>query len=621
MRKRLHLKYSLIGTLLLVILSTHSVLPEVFLEAMVDSSAKMPCNVLQKKDDTVEFIFWYKNDGVTALYTLDARSRPLGEASHIRNETYSDRVQFYITAETPYLQLDYLREEDSGNYFCRVDYQWSATELTKVNLIVVVPPKKLIIRDDSGQEVRELAGPYREKSDISLSCEAQKGFPPPNVTWWRDGKLWDNTFQKYASGVVNDLKLMNLSRSDIYATFYCKAQNTRLMEPVLRSVILDMYLYPQRVSIINRPTSISAGKRLEFKCESWGSRPPAKIFWKLNGTMLSDHTETVQDNVTSSILRLFPKLRHHKLVLSCTAENPKMFGSGMIDNRVLNITYVPQVSLRLIKEEADRQPKEDDYLRLVCEIDANPLVLKIGWLFQDLPLSHNQSRTDIVSGNTLVFKRLTRRNRGRYRCYATNAEGRGMSQELTLNISHAPVCKENQQITYVVGLNESVTVRCEVEAVPPDVTFKWEFSNTVHKHYNLQHTNDRVVSLATYRPVTSADYGTLFCWANNSIGHQQSSCFFTVIAPACKLDSTKVNASSLSRDGSENIWPHSVTTAVVIVASSVVIVIAVCAIYFRRIYLEKKQRPMRQILDERVSICSRVQCHSSGQQLHILIAK
>ncbi|GIY54893.1 hemicentin-2 [Caerostris extrusa] len=53
--------------------------------------------------------------------------------------------------------------------------------------------------------------------------------------------------------------------------------------------------------------------------------------------------------------------------------------------------------------------------------------------------------------------------------------------------AEAPMCKENQQITYAVALNESVTVRCEVEAEPTDVTFKWEFSNTVHKYYNLQH--------------------------------------------------------------------------------------------------------------------------------------
>ncbi|GIX71942.1 irregular chiasm C-roughest protein [Caerostris extrusa] len=111
----------------------------------------------------------------------------------------------------------------------------------------------------------------------------------------------------------------------------------------------------------------------------------------------------------------------------------------------------------------------------------------------------------------------------------------------------APVCKENQQITYVVGLNESVVVRCEVEAQPTDVTFKWEFSNTIHKHYNLQHTSEGVVSNATYMPITPSDYGTLFCWANNSIGHQQSSCFFTVIAPACKTEKSKANASSSSK--------------------------------------------------------------------------
>ncbi|GIY79637.1 hemicentin-2 [Caerostris extrusa] len=171
-----------------------AVLSEIFLEAMVDTSAKMPCSVLQKTDDNVEFIFWYKNDGVNALYTLDARSRPLGEASHVRNET--------------------------------VDYQWSATELTKVNLIVIVPPKKLIIRDDSGQEVREIAGPYKERSTVSLSCEAQKvqykikledyqlsRHPSaPNVTWWRDNKPWDSTSKKYSTGVLNDMKLINLSR-------------------------------------------------------------------------------------------------------------------------------------------------------------------------------------------------------------------------------------------------------------------------------------------------------------------------------------------------------------------------------------------------------------------------
>ncbi|XP_015927689.1 nephrin [Parasteatoda tepidariorum] len=623
MHSSLQLQYLTTHIFLLILRISCSALQETTIEALVEGSAKMPCDVIQKREDSVEFIFWYKNDGVTALYTLDARDRKLTDAFHMRNETYSDRVQFHVEGDELYLEMDKLKEEDTGSYFCRVDYQWSATELKKVNLIVIVPPNKLTIHDEKGQEIRDVAGPYKEKTDISLICEAFKGYPTPNVTWWKDNRLWDNTFKKGSSGnVINEMRLLNLSRTDLFATFHCKAQNNKLSAPVVRTIVLDLYLYPLRVRITSKVSALSTGRRVEMTCETVGSRPSAKITWWLNGTHLSDHIETVHDNVTSSVLRLLPKFQYHKSPLTCRAENPKLFNSHMEDVRMLNITYIPQVSLRLIKEEADRLPKEDDFVRLVCDINANPPVLKVGWIFNDTPLSHNKSQTDIVSGNTLVFKKLTRRNHGRYRCYALNDEGKGFSQELMLNISHAPICKENQQITYVVALNESVIVRCEVEAMPTDVTFKWEFSNTVSKHYNLQHVSEGVVSNATYRPTSSSEYGTLFCWANNSIGSQQSSCFFTVIAPACKTQKTNANASSFSGDENVGNWYQSAITTGAIVAVSVIVISAICACYFRRIRNEKKKRPMgQQILGEEVSIYSRVQCHNTGPQPRILIVK
>ncbi|CAL1278055.1 unnamed protein product [Larinioides sclopetarius] len=338
MRRGVHLEYTAIQIFLLVIHASCTALPETFVEALVDGSAKMPCNVIQRKDDGVEFIFWYKNDGVTALYTLDARDRHLANATHMRNETYSDRVQFHVTGEVPYLQMDYLREEDTGSYFCRVDYQWSATELKRVNLVVVVPPKRLVIRDDLGQEIRDIAGPYKEKSDVSLYCEAQKGFPSPNVTWWKDNKLWDNTFKKVSGNVVNEMRLSQLSRSELFATFHCKAQNTKLSAPIARTVVLDLYLYPVSVKITSKNSALSAGFPVEIGCESVGSRPSAKITWWLNGTHLSDHTETVHDNITSSTLRLLPKLQHHRSPLICRADNPKLFNSHQEDIRLLNVT-------------------------------------------------------------------------------------------------------------------------------------------------------------------------------------------------------------------------------------------------------------------------------------------
>ncbi len=38
------------------------------------------------------------------------------------------------------------------------------------------------------------AGPFRANQDVRLLCLVSGGRPTPNVTWWKDGKLADETF-------------------------------------------------------------------------------------------------------------------------------------------------------------------------------------------------------------------------------------------------------------------------------------------------------------------------------------------------------------------------------------------------------------------------------------------
>ncbi|XP_035206590.1 MAM domain-containing glycosylphosphatidylinositol anchor protein 2-like, partial [Stegodyphus dumicola] len=446
-------------------------------------------------------------------------------------------------------------------------------------------------------------------------------FPLPNVTWWKGDELWDDSFHNESDSVVNYLELFDLKREELFVTFQCKAENSNLTLPVTKSIIIDLLLYPLTVTLINKPKCLHAWKPAEITCSSLGSRPPAKISWRLNKTVLAAHAETVHDNITTSVLHFLPKPQFHLHSLSCLASNPNLQNNSLYDVLLLNITYVPQVSLRLIKEEINQEPKEDDYLRLVCDVNANPPVSKLDWLLNGSTLSHNVSKTDIVNNNILVFKRLTRHNSGRYRCIAVNVEGRGLSEELVLNVSHAPVCKKNQQITYVAGLHEKIAIRCEVEAVPSEVTFKWEFTNTIQKHYNLQHTTEGLVSTAIYTPMSAADYGTLFCWANNSVGHQLSSCFFTVVAPACESEHNKINTSGSLKDSTGEIWQHSAFTAGTSVAACIVIISAVCAFYLRKMHLKKKHRTVRKIIDEELNTFNRVQCLNGGLQPHIHIPK
>lgn len=83
---------------------------------------------------------------------------------------------------------------------------------------------------------------------------------------------------------------------------------------------------------------LSAGKKVQITCESGGSRPAATIIWRLNGSLLTEHKETVHANTTRSVLTLLPKALHHGSKISCTAENPKMYSSAIEDIKVLNVS-------------------------------------------------------------------------------------------------------------------------------------------------------------------------------------------------------------------------------------------------------------------------------------------
>ncbi|KAL1114898.1 hypothetical protein AAG570_007722 [Ranatra chinensis] len=86
------------------------------------------------------------------------------------------------------------------------------------------------------------------------------------------------------------------------------------------------------------------------------------------------------------------------------------------------------------------------------------------------------------------------------------------------------------------SIDEAVRVRCVVSADPPDVSFVWQFNNSGESFPVAPHryapTNGTVSELV-YTPNSERDYGTLACWATNSIGRQADPCTFQVV-PATK---------------------------------------------------------------------------------------
>jgi len=85
---------------------------------------------------------------------------------------------------------------------------------------------------------------------------------------------------------------------------------------------------------------------------------------------------------------------------------------------------------------------------------------------------------------------------------------------------------------YGVAKREKVRVSCDVLANPSvNLDFEWVF-NSSSERLDLQENLVEVRgtrSLAHHMPQTELDYGSLLCWATNSIGRQDEPCVFHLI--------------------------------------------------------------------------------------------
>lgn len=90
-----------------------------------------------------------------------------------------------------------------------------------------------------------------------------------------------------------------------------------------------------------------------------------------------------------------------------------------------------------------------------------------------------------------------------------------------------------KEVTIIgASLEESVRVRCEVDADPSEVDFMWEFNNS-GENFEVAPAkfdgNNGTMSELVYTPESERDYGALTCWGRNTIGKQEAPCIYQVI--------------------------------------------------------------------------------------------
>ncbi|CAH1393936.1 unnamed protein product [Nezara viridula] len=354
---------------------------------------------------------------------------------------------------------------------------------------VSVPPEYPALFDKWGRQLNGTVGPLDEGDEVQLTCRVIGGKPEPEVRWLVNGVVVDDEYEHNSGDVIeNRLNWRAVSRKDLNSIFSCEANNTLLSEPRESSVVLQLYLRPLVVNIVSKPERLVAGNRYEISCESAGSRPPAVITWYKGKRLLRKVREEMGEeaNITTSRLTFIPTTDDDGKPITCRAENPNVTG----------------------------------------------LYLDTNWNLHGELLNHNMSARLILINLSLVLQKVTRHNSGLYSCLAANEEGETRSSLFHLRVKYSPSCKFDRVMVVGASRAESLDIPCQVDADPPATSFRWKFNNSGEtlevgpERFSVNGTT----SVLRYTPIADLDYGTLSCWAENSIALQSIPCLFQVVA-------------------------------------------------------------------------------------------
>ncbi|XP_029173199.1 nephrin-like isoform X1 [Nylanderia fulva] len=511
--------------------------------AVLGRTATLPCDIEPStREDRVYMVLWFRDYAVKPIYSFDVRGRAFNKALNWSDSTAVGPRAYFVTVTKPAaLSLEAVQLDDEGVYRCRVDFKNSPTKNFQVNLTVIVPPHQLLIYDSSGVQVENVAGPFRVGLEFGLSCEVRGGKPTPVVSWLVDGKEVNGRLEEFENQniVVSKLTVPQLRREHRNTTYKCRASNTHLIPPLEKTVILDVYLKPLTVKILSKLTIMETEKDYSITCEATGSHPRARITWiEGNETFRNGKTmENENASVVLSTLIFSPVPDDHGKILKCRGENPALTDAYLEDFFKLNVVFPPKVQLHLGSTLNAENIKEGDDVYFECKVRANPEHHKITWRHNGAVLTQNYSAGIIMSTQSLVLQGIGRDNAGNYTCLASNDRGETTSPIVNLRVQFAPVCTLKEVTIIGASLEESVKVRCEVDADPSEVDFFWEFNNSGE---NFEVTgqarfdgNNGTMSELIYTPQSERDYGALTCKGRNAIGKQETPCIYQVI-PAVK---------------------------------------------------------------------------------------
>ncbi|XP_047477913.1 uncharacterized protein LOC125031286 isoform X1 [Penaeus chinensis] len=227
---------------------------------------------------------------------------------------------------------------------------------------------------------------------------------------------------------------------------------------------------------------MSEGDLLTLTCKALhGSSKVESLQWILGGVEVDSTWRRVGEGISTNVLDLGGlDQRHHNARLTCRLTTSDPAHAHVLANitdvsTIITMFHVPEATILVDggrEDEGSHEVTEGDGVTFKCVVSADPPAYNITWLHNGRVVTAGGRRWQ-PDNSTLSVTPVTKEDAGLYTCLASNSEGDGHSNAVLLRVAHRPQCSERTERHLVVATNTSVTLSCQMESLPENVSFTW----------------------------------------------------------------------------------------------------------------------------------------------------
>ncbi|KAK3932825.1 Nephrin [Frankliniella fusca] len=123
-------------------------------------------------------------------------------------------------------------------------------------------------------------------------------------------------------------------------------------------------------------------------------------------------------------------------------------------------------------------------------------------------------------------------------------------------VADAPRCKEERDQLLGAVKGERITLHCDLDANPAEMSYHWTFNHSGSLPDTVRHpaagagaSPSSSSPVLYYTPTLDQDYGTLACYGTNSVGRQTRPCVFQVAAAVRPFSPANCTLSNVTHAG------------------------------------------------------------------------